>query len=198
MKNVHVFALGLLLLMSFSCKQGQQEKKGESERNSMAGEEMVKRTSDNTKTITFQLEPKSDSKVSGAVTFTEDEDGMVVMNVTLSGLSKGEHAIHLHEKADCSSADGVSAGGHWNPTFEPHGEWEAKTGYHKGDIGNFMADANGNATVHFSTNQWCIGCSDKTKNIIGKAVIVHQGADDFTSQPSGAAGKRIACVGIIQ
>ncbi|MBC70735.1 MAG: superoxide dismutase, partial [Muricauda sp.] len=46
--------------------------------------------------------------------------------------------------------------------------------------------------------EWCIGCDDEKKNILGKAVIVHQGVDDYTSQPSGAAGARIACTGIIQ
>jgi Cu-Zn family superoxide dismutase len=120
------------------------------------------------------------------------------MTGTFSGLSEGEHAIHIHEKADCSSADGKSTGGHWNPTAEPHGKWGGQEGYHKGDIGNFTADAEGNATVEFGTDQWCIGCDDDNKNIVGKAVIVHQGVDDFTSQPSGAAGARISCTGIIQ
>jgi Cu-Zn family superoxide dismutase len=71
-------------------------------------------------------------------------------------------------------------------------------GFHKGDIGNFTADADGNAIAEFSTDQWCIGCEDENMNILGKAVIVHQGVDDFTSQPSGAAGARVSCTGIIQ
>ena len=120
------------------------------------------------------------------------------MRATFLGLDEGEHAIHLHEKADCSSADGTSTGGHWNPTYEQHGKWGSEDGYHKGDIGNFTADADGNATVEFMTDEWCIGCGDDTKDILGKAVIVHQGVDDYTSQPSGAAGARIACTGIIQ
>ena len=143
------------------------------------------------------MEPKSDSDVKGEVSFSE-EDGEVKMTAMLSGLSEGEHAIHIHESADCSSADGKSTGGHWNPTNEPHGKWLAAEGYHKGDIGNFTADAEGNATVEFSTDQWCIGCDDENKNIVGKAVIVHQGVDDFTSQPSGDAGARVSCTGIIQ
>ena len=52
--------------------------------------------------------------------------------------------------------------------------------------------------ITFSTDQWCLGCDDDTKNLIGKAVIVHQGTDDLISQPSGAAGARISCVGIIE
>ena len=147
--------------------------------------------------ILVEAEPKSNSNVSGTITFAE-MDEVVVMKAVFSGLTPGLHAIHLHEFADCSSADGKSTGGHWNPTFEPHGAWGSETGYHKGDIGNFEADQNGDATITFETDQWCIGCDDVTKNILGKAVIVHQGQDDLVSQPSGAAGSRISCAGLIQ
>jgi len=160
---------------------------------------MKKDASDDNKEIALAISliPKSDSNVKGNVEFSQ-KDSSVMMVATLSGLSEGEHAIHIHENADCSSADGKSAGGHWNPTFKPHGKWGAEEGYHKGDIGNFMADADGNAKVEFSTDEWCIDCDDDTKNIIGKGVIVHQGVDDYTSQPSGDAGARVSCAGIIE
>ncbi len=147
--------------------------------------------------LTLKLEPKSDSKASGSVVFKE-EDGIVKFTAVIGGLDEGMHAIHIHDKADCSSADGKSTGGHWNPTNEQHGKWGAAEGYHKGDIGNFPADENGNGTITMSTDQWCIGCGDPKKDVVGKAIIVHQGTDDFTSQPSGAAGARISCGGIIK
>lgn len=149
------------------------------------------------KKLQVPLEAKSDSNVKGNAIFTE-ENGVVTLIAVISGLTEGEHAIHLHEKADCSSADGTSTGGHWNPTKEPHGKWGSKTGYHRGDIGNFKANANGNGTITMSTDQWCIGCGDETKDIVGKAIIVHQGVDDFQTQPTGDAGGRISCGGIIQ
>ncbi len=149
------------------------------------------------KKLTLKLEPKSDSKASGSAVFKE-VDGQVSFTAVIGGLSEGMHAIHIHESADCSSADGKSTGGHWNPTNEPHGKWGDQGGYHKGDIGNFPADENGNGTVTMTTDQWCIGCDDPAKNIIGKAIIVHQGTDDYKSQPSGAAGARISCGGIIE
>ena len=149
------------------------------------------------KKIQFLLNPKSRSNTNGKVIFTE-KDGQVTLVLAMNKLSQGTHAIHIHEKADCSSEDGKSSGGHWNPTFENHGAWGSKDGYHKGDIGNFLADNNGNGGITFSTDQWCLGCDDDTKNLIGKAVIVHQGTDDLISQPSGAAGARISCVGIIE
>ncbi len=187
--------LGLALVLSYQCKEAKKDMNEEAgevqEATDMAGKEMQE------KTISFNMEPKSNSSVKGEVTFTE-KNGSVMMQAKFSGLSAGEHAIHLHEEADCSADDGTSTGGHWNPTSEPHGKWRDEAGYHKGDIGNFTADAEGNGTVEFSTDQWCIGCDDPNKNILGKAVIVHQGVDDFTSQPSGAAGDRISCTGIIE
>lgn len=149
------------------------------------------------KKVKIALSAKSDSNVTGNVVFKE-ADGQVSMTAIISGLSAGQHAIHIHASSDCSSPDGKSAGGHWNPTAQPHGEWGAETGYHKGDIGNFTADENGNGTISFTTDEWCIGCGDDTKDILGKGVIVHAGIDDFTSQPSGAAGARVSCAGIIQ
>jgi len=146
--------------------------------------------------VMVKLEPKSGSTVGGIATFKE-HNGRVTLDVRLSGLTPGVHAIHIHEKSDCSSADGSSAGGHWNPTFKKHGKW-GEGEYHKGDIGNFTADASGNAKINMTTDEWCIGCGDQTKDILGKGLIVHEKADDFTTQPTGNAGGRQACAGIIK
>lgn len=143
------------------------------------------------------LNPKSGSNAAGFALLSEN-NGMVKLSVKVRGLEEGTHAIHLHEKADCSSDNGKSTGGHWNPTFEPHGAWGSDKGYHKGDIGNFEVGADGIGQVYFETDEWCISCDDETKNILGKAIIVHQGADDFISQPSGDAGARISCAGILE
>src|SRR5699024_2140913 len=109
-----------------------------------------------------------------------------------------QQAIHLHEKGDCSADDATSAGGHWNPMNEEHGKWDSKDGYHKGDIGNLKVDQDGKASITFETDQWCIDCDDKAKNIVGKAVVVHEGADDFKTQPTGDAGGRVGCGVIIK
>lgn len=149
------------------------------------------------KKLKFALNAKSKSTAQGMVIFTE-QNGIVTLEAHINGLTPGTHAIHVHEKADCSSDDGKSSGGHWNPTFASHGKWGDEAGYHRGDIGNFEADETGHGMITFSTNEWCLGCADETKNLLGKAIIVHQGADDLTSQPSGAAGARVSCVGIIE
>ena len=187
----------LAILVAFSCKEVKKEASDAKEEVEELMDEAKTEINEEETVVKFMLEPKSDSNVKGEVTFTE-EDEEVNMVAVLSGLTEGEHAIHIHQTADCTAADGSSAGGHWNPTNEPHGKWGASEGYHKGDIGNFTADADGNAKVEFSTEEWCIGCDDDNKNILGKGVIVHQGVDDYTSQPSGAAGARVSCAGIIE
>ena len=195
MKNIKILFLVLTVAGFYNCKDAKKEADNvniemDSEMEKVAEEVTTNR-------ISMLMEPKSDSEVSGEVSFVEN-DGKVTMTATFTGLTEGEHAIHIHQTADCSAVDGSSTGGHWNPTNEPHGKWGDAKGYHKGDIGNFTAESNGEGMVEFSTDQWCIGCDDENKNIVGKGLIVHQGTDDLTSQPSGAAGARISCAGLIQ
>ncbi len=195
MKN-YALLFSLALTLGFtSCKNENKDKETDETMTTDATE--VQEEAPMSKKLTISLDSKSGSTATGNVVFTE-EDGEVSMTAVFEGLEPGMHAMHIHENADCSADDGTSAGGHWNPTKEQHGKWGDAEGYHKGDIGNFEADDNGNGTITMATDEWCIDCEDATKNIVGKGVIVHQGADDFTSQPSGAAGARVSCGGIIQ
>lgn len=146
--------------------------------------------------LSVTFEPKNDGKVSGEGTFSEKK-GLVTFVANFKGLKPGIHAIHIHEKADCSATDGSSAGGHWNPTFKKHGKLGVGDA-HKGDIGNFQTDESGNGTVSITTAEWCIGCGDIKKDILGKSLIVHQEKDDYVTQPSGNSGARVACSAIIR
>src|SRR2546425_8585933 len=87
------------------------------------------------------LESKSGSHVTGKATFRE-ADGKVTLNLEIDGAEPGTHAVHLHEKGDCSAPDGASAGGHWNPTHENHGKWGTAP-FHRGDIGVIDVGADG-------------------------------------------------------
>ncbi|RXG30841.1 superoxide dismutase family protein [Leeuwenhoekiella marinoflava] len=195
MKNYAIlFSLALTLGFT-SCKNDKKEKEMDETTTTETAD--MQEEAPVVKKLTVNLESKSGSTATGSAVFTE-EDGEVSMTAVFEGLEPGMHAIHIHEKADCSADDGTSAGGHWNPTKEQHGKWGAAEGYHKGDIGNFQADENGNGTITTTTDEWCISCDDPMKDIVGKGLIVHQGADDFTSQPSGAAGPRVSCGGIIE
>ena len=141
----------------------------------------------------------NDSKISGYISLTSkniNNESSVELEAHLFGLKPGESAIHIHEFADCSSIDGLSSGGHWNPTSQPHGKWGNEEGFHLGDIGNFSVDSIGHGMVKFKTDLWCINCSDSDKDLIGRSIVIHNGFDDYISQPSGAAGIRIGCMDI--
>src|SRR5690606_10291066 len=196
MRIHNLLFLFLATMMFVSCQNNNQADDNQDGMTDMQTTPNQQNIESQASTVTVQLEPKSGSNLSGTATFTQS-NGQVRLAATIQGLSAGEHAIHIHETGDCSADDGTSAGGHWNPTNQPHGEWGNADGYHKGDIGNFTVDANGVGQVSFTTSEWCIGCNDPQKDIVGKALIIHDGVDDFTSQPSGAAGTRVGC-GVIK
>ncbi len=195
MKRISVTLLFCASLVFMGCKNEKREDDSrnatDAELNSDADRESEIDDSE-TKELVVEIMSRSDSNVSGEAVFTET-NGEVTLNAEISGLPEGQVAMHLHEKADCSADDATSAGGHWNPTNERHGQWGDEEGHHKGDIGNINVDQDGNSSVSFATDEWCIGCDDDNKNIIGKALMIHNGVDDYTSQPSGDAGKRIGC-----
>lgn len=138
------------------------------------------------------MSPTQNSQVAGQVTFLEETEGIrVTANIT--GLTPGKHGFHIHEKGDCSSPDGSSAGGHFNPTDAKHGA-PNDAERHVGDFGNIEADASGTARLN-RVFSWLTFTG--TNSILGKAVIVHEKADDLKSQPSGDAGARLAC-GVIE
>jgi Cu-Zn family superoxide dismutase len=87
--------------------------------------------------------------------------------------------------------DGMSAGGHWNPTGAGHGHLGSGA-HHAGDIGNMVVGADGTGSLTFSSDEWEVRTGSGS-DVLGHAVIVHGGVDDFTSQPAGNAGMRIAC-----
>ena len=107
MKSIQVIALALVFITAFSCKEAKKETEEATEEIEETVDQVVETI--NPEVITFSMEPKSDSNLSGEVIFTQ-ENGQVTMEATILGLSEGQHAIHIHQKADCSAADGTSAG----------------------------------------------------------------------------------------
>ena len=134
--------------------------------------------------------PASDSSVTGMAVFTQNGD-QITLTIEIQNTSPGIHAVHIHEKGDCSATDGKSAGGHWNPTGVAHGKW-GEGEFHLGDIGNITVGEDGTGSIELTTDLWEIGTGSDV-DVVGRGIIVHASADDFTSQPSGAAGARIGC-----
>ena len=135
------------------------------------------------------LHPTAGNKVSGTVTFTEEADGVRVQ-ADITGLTPGKHGFHVHEFGDCSAADFVSAGAHFNPTKQPHAGPDAEA-RHVGDMGNVEADASGTAKLDYIDHE--LSLTNDQRSIIGRSVIVHAKEDDLKSQPAGDSGARIAC-----
>ena len=136
------------------------------------------------------IEPASESGVTGTATFIQD-DNQISLYVEIYNASPGLHGIHIHEFGDCSAPDATSAGGHWNPTDVAHGKW-GEGEFHLGDIGNIYVGDDGTGSIELTTDLWETGTGSDF-DIIGRSVIIHADADDFTSQPSGNAGARIGC-----
>jgi superoxide dismutase, Cu-Zn family len=135
--------------------------------------------------------------IRGTVTFTEVPGGTVI-SVEVNGLPPykpanqgkpqvGPHGFHIHESGNCSLGNQaepfMTTGGHWNPTNQPHGN-------HAGDFPVLFSNG-GYAKMTFFTNKFNV------EQVIGKAIIIHEGPDDYKTQPAGGAGRRLAC-GVIE
>jgi Cu-Zn family superoxide dismutase len=134
------------------------------------------------------MHPTKGSEVHGTITFTQQGNAVEIAG-EIVGLTPGLHAFHVHEFGDCSAADAMSAGGHFNPEGKPHGgpHDEAR---HVGDLGNIKADASGRAVVKITDSLVQL---HGPHSVIGRSLIVHAVADDLKSQPAGNAGARVAC-----
>jgi len=145
------------------------------------------------------LAPTRGSTVSGTVKFVQKFTytgvPVVVVHAEVNGLPRaGGHGLHIHERGDCSSGDGMSAGGHFNPFAGRHAHYMLPE-RHAGDLPMLVADDNGHAELSIELDVLTIGSGPA--DILGRSVIVHRDPDDYTTQPTGNAGARLAC-GVIR
>lgn len=132
--------------------------------------------------------PIKDNQVTGTVNFVQEKKGIRI-TATIHGLTPGKHGFHIHKYGNCGGDDGTCAGDHFNPTNAPHGAPTDKH-VHAGDLGNLVADQDGNAQYDEINNNVALfgpAC------ILGRSVIIHADSDDLHSQPTGNSGKRIGC-----
>jgi len=141
------------------------------------------------------LASASGSRVSGKLSLAPMGDGVHISGEVGGLPANGQFGFHVHEKGDCSAADASSAGGHFNPTAATHGR-AGSGAHHAGDMDNISSDASGVATVNVHLRGVTLG-GGALNDIAGRAVIVHAAADDYSSQPAGNAGARVAC-GVIK
>lgn len=143
---------------------------------------------------TAQLQPTKGNKTFGEATFEQVGDKVRVI-VFVQGLKPdSEHGFHIHEAGDCSSGDGMSAKGHFNPYGKPHAS-PTTAERHAGDLPSLKAAKNGRAKIDVTLD--VITLRPGPASIIGRGLIVHADPDDFKTQPTGNSGARIAC-GVIK
>ncbi len=139
---------------------------------------------------TAKLEPTKGNKTFGEATF-EQAGNKVRVWVYVQGLKPGqEHGLHIHEAGDCSSGDGMSAKGHFNPLGKPHGP-QGTGERHAGDLPSLKANKAGRAKVEVELD--IITVTAGPTSVIGRGLIVHADPDDYRTQPTGNAGARLAC-----
>jgi len=143
---------------------------------------------------TAALQSAKGSKAFGEATF-EEVDGKVRVIVFTQGLAPDrEHGFHIHEAGDCSSGDGMSAKGHFNPLGKPHGA-PSTAERHAGDLPALKAGKDGRARLDVTVD--LITVRPGPASVIGRGLIIHADPDDYKTQPTGNAGARIAC-GVIR
>ncbi len=139
---------------------------------------------------TASLEPTKGSTVRGAASFVQVGD-KVRVTASVSGLRpNGEYGFHIHEAGDCSSGDGMSTKGHFNPYGKPHAH-AGTMERHAGDLPSLRSDASGNASVTADLD--VITVTAGPASVVGRGLIVHAQPDDYKTQPTGNAGARSAC-----
>jgi superoxide dismutase, Cu-Zn family len=134
------------------------------------------------------LTPTEGNRERGVVHLTA-QDGHVRVQGKVTGLTPGLHGFHIHEFGDLSSPDGAAAGGHYNPTGDPHGGLHDEH-RHIGDLGNIRANDQGVAEFDIKAP------GAKLQDLLGRSLVVHADPDDLKSQPAGDSGPRVA-VGVI-
>ncbi len=139
---------------------------------------------------TARLEATRGNTTTGTVTFTQSGSKVLVSGEVRGLKPNAEHGFHVHEKGDCSSGDGMSAAGHFNPAGAPHGQ-HGMGPSHAGDLPSLKADANGVARISAEVQGISVGSG--AADVLGKGLIVHRDPDDYKTQPTGNAGPRLAC-----
>jgi len=143
---------------------------------------------------TAQLQSTKGNKTFGEATFEQVGDKVHVV-VYVQGLKPGqEHGLHIHEAGDCSSGDGMSTKGHFNPYGKPHAH-AGTPERHAGDLPPLKAAKNGRAKVDAMLDVITVGPGPAS--VVNRGLIVHAAPDDFKTQPTGNAGARLAC-GVIR
>lgn len=145
---------------------------------------------DDTATATLRT---AQGQSAGTATFTQS-GGIVQLKLKATGLTPGQHGLHVHETGKCDGPDFKSAGGHFNPHGRRHGTLN-EAGTHAGDLPNLTVAADGTAALQATLHGVTLerGAAHSLLDADGAALVIHAKEDDQKSDPAGNSGDRIAC-----
>lgn len=164
---------------------------GDSPSVAMTTEPQTTATAETTAAAAVQLSSTKDSTANGGLKISASGTGVKISGMVQGLQPDSEFGFHFHEKGDCSAPDATSAGAHFNPTNQQHGNPQAQP-HHAGDMPNVKSDAQGVAEVSIDNPDVSLQ-SGEPNDILGKALVLHARPDDYKTQPSGDSGDRIAC-----
>jgi len=187
MKSLEYISVSLLLILfALGCTRKEAQNQ-EDMKNAMSSTNAQEMATHFTKAVAV-IHPTAGNNAMGTVTFEQTDNGVKV-HADVKGLSPGLHGYHVHLYGDCTAPDGTSAGTHFNfegSSLNPPADIDHITG----DLGNLDANDNGDATAD---TMIAIATLNGTKSIIGRAIVVHEKANDPSQPPIGAAGSRLGC-----
>ncbi|WP_066917969.1 superoxide dismutase family protein [Steroidobacter denitrificans] len=194
-------AAGIALLVSLAlvaCKPGPGERPAgaaaaDTQSASMNHDMDMMRSGESTlmPTASAHLAPTRGHQASGLLTLSQMPTGVHITGLIQNLPPTASFGFHIHEKGDCSAPDASSAGAHFNPGQQPHGD-PAGDSHHAGDMLNLRSDDQGIAKIDIIVHSVSLHSGGAT-DVIGKAIVIHEDPDDYASQPSGNSGARIAC-----
>ena len=147
-----------------------------------------------TPAATAKIEGRSGANLSGTAKFVDVANGLGA-HVEVENAAPGLHGVHIHEKGDCTDPKAASAGGHYNPAKGSHHGGPATTVRHGGDLGNIEVGPDGKGVLDVVVPDVTEAGPDN--GVVGRAIVVHEKADDLQSDPAGNSGARIGCGQII-
>jgi Cu-Zn family superoxide dismutase len=148
------------------------------------------KTAEVSEVVTADL-ARADGSWAGVATISKRRDG-VFLSLSAEAPAAGTYGMHLHAVGKCQGPDFTSAGPHWNPDMKQHGR-ENPMGAHDGDLPNVDAAGDRKITLEFKLSDIMLSGPTGLLDANGGALVIHEKADDYKTDPSGNSGKRIIC-----
>ena len=134
---------------------------------------------------------RPDGSWAGVATISRRSDG-IFLSLSAEAPAAGSYGMHLHSVGKCQGPDFTSAGPHWNPAMKQHGR-DNPMGAHEGDLPNVDAGADRKITLEYKLPEFMLSGATGLLDADGGALVIHEKADDYRTDPSGNSGKRIIC-----